>query len=383
MEFSTPVVAETWPKPVASKSRLAARVPIQLGQLISGSVKTGDSAFTLRLDDPDVDLVKGEDGQVLVVVDASDASNWNVGAETTSKAGTDAVKSLREDYGVAGLPSSALGEDQRIVASISSPVVRNESGQLIGAKTEISGRSLQISPDDSSSGEGFTAEILASLMGFTSDGWISYGADDVYEDSQTVVESGASDSKGQGCSFDSSGTIGPDVVQSERQIAFDPARCLSVSEVGVRPADVGGMAPRNGNVIRRANYTNWQEDPVGINVNWLRDWVSWKWNGTCVTQKVNQGHNTEVYEPTGWAKTEHHAGNDKDCAAATKWSSVTFKGGQFFPACAGAKVTTFYDNVVQGLRDGHANFALSRNTGGPPCHNLLHWESSRGNNVIS
>ncbi len=383
MEFNTPVLAEAWPKPATSKSRLAAKVPIQLGQLISGSVKAGEGTFSLRLDDPDVDLVKGEDGQVLLVVDASDASNWNVGSETTNKADTETVENLREDYGAGGLPSSALDEDQRIVAGISSPVVRNESGQLIVAKTEISGGSLRISSDESSKGEGFTVEVLATLMGFTSDGWISYGADDVYENSQTIVESGVSDSKSQGCSFESSGTIGPDVVQSERQVAFDPARCLSVSEVGLRTAEAGDIAPRNGNVIRKANYTNWQEDPVGINVNWLRDWVSWKWNGTCVTQKVNQGHNTEVYEPTGWAKTEHHAGNDKDCAAATKWSSVTFKGGQFFPACAGAKVTTYYDNVVQGLRDGHANFALNRLTGGPPCHNLLHWESSRGNNVVS
>lgn len=393
MEFSHPVVAESWPNPATSKSRLSAMAPTRLGELVSGSVSARGSVFTIRLDDSNVDLIKGEDGQILMVTDASKANDWSVrsgAASGANRAGAEAANGLRGEYGSGGLPSSAIGADQRIVGSISAPEVRDDDGQIVKARTEISDGTLQIAPVAASDHGGFTVKVLATLMGFTSDGWISYGADEIYQDGRTVVEHGTPDSESQGCVFESTSSVGPDMVQSERQIALDSDNCLSVSEIGTRTSDaqsedvfpMGDVSPMNNGVIRKANYTNWQEDPVGINVNWIRDWVSWQWNGTCVTKKVNQGHRTEKYEPTGWAKTAHTAGNSKECLAATKWSTVTFKGGQFFPACTGFKVTTHYSNLVQGLKDGHANFGRSRSTGGPPCHKLLHWESSKGNNVV-
>lgn len=376
------VASEPWPQDIGTlpQKTNAAAIPHgkRLTLLAPGATTT---ELSVALPAP-FHSIKTEDGAIAIVAPAERTGSTFDGADDQVKSGASQVPSILGD-GSGGLPSVGIEPNERIIAMLSAPIATDSQGNRKSVSVETSGAQIRFSGENGE--EPDQINLIAMPTGQTGTGWISYGVDETFPSSTFSIETGEAKA-GEGCVFIDEGTMGRHEVSHSRQVAFSPGKCQSLVEterVASTAATSSGIVLLNNGVRRRAHHANWQEDPVGINVNFIRDWVTWSWNGSCVTAIWGAGHHTEVYEPTGWAKDVHNAWNTQDCNAATKQSYVKFSGGQYFPACFGSKVTTYYNtNIVQGYKNGTAGFYVSKVTGGAPCYTLLHWESAHGNIVV-
>jgi hypothetical protein len=304
------------------------------------------------------------------------------------------AKAGQTDHGLAA-QSMGLPANQRVIAIVTAPGVVDARGQEVAADWQVEGAALTLRlKPDAEQAFPITAAVGWLPEGLVPASWWSYGNDTVLRDS--TYELRGTGTPSAGCADRDDATIQSDQALESRQLALRPGSCTSLIETG-KPypselrqwnSNVDETAPARqlvrGSVfaspINRGLYKNNQEDPVAIDVNEVSDTITWAYTSSCVGSARGQAH-THQYAATGWERTGY---NDlplsRVCANATKSTYAKFKGGKYFPACAGGSVTTFYaNNIAQALPGGQFRGYVYRKTGGAPCWRLLHWETHRSN----
>jgi hypothetical protein len=285
--------------------------------------------------------------------------------------------------GAATSPTVARG--WRLVATVSPPAALDGRGRTVRSRLARSGGgrvTLRV-------GRGGTGPVVARInwspVGDLGNGWWSHGSPRPFGSTTWALERGRR-THGGGCGYVERGTLPPGVIEEARDVAVAAHGCRAIVETGRRtqPRRAEGSVAEAAATTHRnkAFYKNMQEDPVQIDVNSVKDVVDWRWNRSC-TRAMKMYDKTDAYGPTGWKLVERHPLKSRRCAESTMQTYAKFKGGQFFPACTGFKVTTIYaNNIVQGFPDGKGGYHVYRVTGGPPCYHLLHWDRRRGNKRI-
>lgn len=208
-------------------------------------------------------------------------------------------------------------------------------------------------------------------------------------------------SSNTGCSFPGGNlTIqpgGPQAIE-QREVAIQPDTCQALVQTGTPPAwslnqgpppgsglASGGFispfapdarAPGSGS-IASASATHhasgylrsWWEDPIGIDVNVVRNSTDWHYNGRCVVAPVSGRYAYSWYSPSGWSLKGNNWQNYYSCYHSISGSYAHFHNGSF---CAFFDVDTYYNRSTVG---GHYNGVLagtwnSYNTGAV-CKSLL------------
>lgn len=291
-----------------------------------------------------------------------------------------------------GTYAATLPNGWRMVARISAPVTTDAAGRR--APTALSHRSnritLRVRGSVRHSGA-LTARTSWSPTGDLGNGFWSHGSDQPVRSADWSVKHGKR--TGRGCGYVERGTLGVNEVEEARDLAVAKRGCKTLVETGnpygraSSPRTDAG-SPTAGTSRKRRVHRNKaynksiQEDPVQIDVNSVKDIVDWRWNRRCV-RGLRLYDATDAYGPTGWELVKRNRVRSRRCKETTMQTYAKFRGGQYFPACTGFKVTTIYaNNIVQGQPRGKAGYWVYRITGGPPCHKLLHWDRIRRNRRI-
>lgn len=283
-----------------------------------------------------------------------------------------------------GVAAHALPRGWRLVATISAPSARDAHGRRIASAVARGARDRLVLRLRGAGSGPVVARMSWAPVGDLGNGWRSHGAERPLDDTTWTVQRGKRTRAG-GCAYVERGTLAPGVVEEARDVASSTRGCRVVVETGRLASDASGhrsVAHAAATHRNKAYHKSIQEDPVQIDVNSVKDIVDWRWNRRC-TRALKMYDRTDAYGPTGWELVERHPLKHRNCDEQTMQTYAKFKGGEFFPACFGSQVTTIYaNNIVQGFPDGHGGYHVYRVTGGPPCHELLHWDRKRGNKRI-
>jgi hypothetical protein len=210
-----------------------------------------------------------------------------------------------------------------------------------------------------------------------------------------------SSSSNTGCSFPGGNlTLGPRDPHAieQREVAVEPDTCQALVQTGTPPAWSLKQGPPPGSGLAGGGFTSpfapdsrapgsgsvatasathhasgylrsWWEDPVGIDVNVVRNSTDWHYNGSCVVAPVSGRYAYAWYSPSGWSLKGNNWRNYYTCYHSISGSYAHFHNGTF---CAFFDVDTYYDRSTVG---GHYNGVLagswnSYNTGAV-CKSLL------------
>jgi hypothetical protein len=283
--------------------------------------------------------------------------------------------------------SPALPAGTRVVAILTAPAATDAAGRPVPASLAADGDTvtLHVAPP-STAAYPVMAHPAWMPEGDVGGGWWAYGAAEPLAGRRYALEGRRT---GDGyCAYPDSVTLDSGEAQVTRQLAVKAGSCLSLVETGapyaMPPDDVEGAASAAAAVHKnQGTYKNDQEDPAQIDVNAVSDTIRWSYTSHCVRSGRAWPH-THEYHLTGWKRVGYNdLALDRRCVAATKSTYARFKGGQFFPACFGGSVTTFYaNNIAQALPRGRFRGFVYRKTGGAPCYHLLHWETHTWNRRV-
>jgi len=252
-----------------------------------------------------------------------------------------------------------------------------------------------------------TSRITLSESGA---GRVSTDGDWVYREYQTaLVGSKQREYRGRrtsdgGCRYSGGETIAADAVGTwiEREVAHNLGACRLITETG-RPlepepavdgtdslefvpeptATAESQAPSSqvGSIVAQAASTKsaWHktyfEDPVFIDVNSAKTFVTWTYNGSCVTS--SSGHKAQYgwYTPTGWRLDWQNFSSSRNCSGAISTSNSHFSNGAF---CATIDTHTEYvPNKIRGNPSGSYSLWWDANKWGG-CNWLLAFKHSWG-----
>jgi hypothetical protein len=249
----------------------------------------------------------------------------------------------------------------------------------------------------------------------SADQWVSFNQPYALSDEQYVVGQGSS--QDGGCRFPTAplsiaGTSSPGTAIQQDEVSIDASTCTDIVASGspppsdVSPSPVtsspsssgasatpttapasppglpplakqkvgkGGPLAHTAAVWESAGYMHsWYQDPVGIVVNDVFDYVQWRWNGGCVTEAVPGGNSAtwSWLSGDGWY-VEDNGGtySYQDCTAAETTSYLEFENGIF---CAGQAVNDwFWPNYSVGLYNGGLQGYASYGDSGAACVDLL------------
>jgi hypothetical protein len=298
-----------------------------------------------------------------------------------------------------GATSPAIPDDKRIVAVVTAPAAVDAEGAEVPTSLAVAGDTVTLKVDTSAdTNYPVVADPVWSPTGWVGGGWWGYGASEPLAGSRVSFENNP-ESDGD-CGIRRDQTLDPGENRVTRQVAIFGNTCLTMVETGtayswndgvdLREAfadDLGdgplAVAAASGLHKNQGTYKNDQEDPAQIDVNEVSDTIRWNWTNHCVHGARGWPH-THQYGVTGWKRTGYNdIPLDRRCAVATKSTYAKFSGGQYFPACFGSKVTTFYaNNIAQAYPAGRFRGFVYKKTGGAPCRHLLHWETHTWNRRI-
>ena len=178
------------------------------------------------------------------------------------------------------------------------------------------------------------------------------------------------------CNFKINMTLAPGepAVQGD-QLRIDVANCVTeiavtrgdLAVAAIPPAEsatatdqgnpVGGSGGSTGDVVplayveSRGHLRTYWEDPVGLDVNGVKNTVDWKWNGVNCLSPGWGSYAYDWYSPSGWALKDNNWQNVYDCSRQTSSSYVHYRNGLF---CLTIDTHTYYDrNTIRGRWDGY------------------------------
>lgn len=109
-------------------------------------------------------------------------------------------------------------------------------------------------------------------------------------------------------------------------------------------------------------YRMWWTDPIGLEVNYAKAYVSWWWDGASCARKDSAGSGYADWwlTLTGWEllsrwNGEVLGGSDPNCLTYAGWTGGTHLMNQYFPPCSPfAPMYLDYDPVsASGMSDGY------------------------------
>ncbi len=282
----------------------------------------------------------------------------------------------------AGGPVPQIGPNEYLVATASGPLVTDAGGQPIHSQLEISGSKVTLVARGSPGATALGAQVLWSPTGALRGGWWSYGVDQAFPHATFALEQGTRQHDGS-CSYREQSVMKSNTQGAGQQVAELPSACTSLvydttssldpssnRSTSQRPLASASALPRN-----VAHHKEIQRDPADIDVNWIDDFVDWRWTQRCVESPQVTAHYHYAFHGTGWGETQDiESDNTNRCQAIVASTFAQFKGGQYFPACLGSKAVTDYDNnIIEGFPGGRAQPFVHHTVGGAPCYHLLHF----------
>ena len=134
-----------------------------------------------------------------------------------------------------------------------------------------------------------------------------------------------------------------------------PADSSSLAS-GLQPSRaLGDMAPPRKSITPATTYhsagyyKSYFEDPVGLDVNSVRNGTDWYWNYICVSNPYGS-YAYGWYSPSGWRLRDNNWSNTYNCDRTHVTSYVHYSNGVF---CATIDTHTYYNrNHVYGWYDG-------------------------------
>jgi len=196
-----------------------------------------------------------------------------------------------------------------------------------------------------------------------------------------------------GCEYSGSASVAPgEAAVQQDEIAEDPATCTMTLVQGtptsiLSPADPKGTSTKSGHAVadpvasgtrsfarvtatHSAGYSKTRfEDPVGIDVNSVKNSVDWVWNGSSVSNG-SCSYNYGWLSGDGWGLHENNFFCRYDGSPLQLHSSsyAHFKNGIF---CIGFDTNTYYNrNNAYGKRNGTLVGTWNTSKSGP-CSGLL------------
>jgi hypothetical protein len=341
-------------------------------------------------------------GGLAVLAPTDETDNRSSTSPSVPPAGADGGGSGEDTTG--GAPSSAIPAGTRIIAVMTAPGAIDANGTSVDATLSVKGDTvtMKIAPT-ASTAYPVVADPAFIPSGTLGGGWWGYGASESLYRSRYSFENRPT--QDGGCGFYDEGGVDTGESEVVRQIAVRGHSCLSLVETGLPYAEPGedvditddlndngddgsGPAAHAATAAakihkNRGYYKSDQEDMAQIDVNSVSDTVIWTYTSSCVRSAKGFDH-TGVFKLTGWHRIGFNSlDTTRTCGEATKSTYADFKGGQYFPACFGGSVYTFYsNNIAQGRPAGRFTPKSYQVSGGALCHYLLHFEHHKKNKRI-
>jgi hypothetical protein len=193
---------------------------------------------------------------------------------------------------------------------------------------------------------------------------------------QTRIETGTPPSnivqQDEAKPYDISPPATPSVPDDTTGAATAPDPGTATASASGLGAPQAAVAPATASATRFhafASLRTWLEDPIGIDVNVVRNDTSWYFNRKCVTG-ASGGYGYTWYSPSGWDLRENNWINTRRCYDSTSSSSVKFRNNTF---CAPFTTYSRWDrNSIHGRYDGMAYYHWNVHWYGG-CSDLLHF----------